>query len=151
VLKGNHLARVESWIHNRLLDSSAVAVLVGKRVFPVFVPQGSNNLPAITYQRMATERQGQMRGTDRMVKAMISINCWATDYPTTKTLSENVRLCLDGFGGEAGDFQIRKIFLAGESDAYDPPNAGEDSPQVFRTQLDFQVDHIEAQSLAPRA
>jgi len=81
-----------------MIEASIVAVLaagstdalVDGRIYPMELPQAAV-LPAVVYQRIATEPLHTMEGDEGLDDVRLQFSCWATNYADAKALSAAVR------------------------------------------------------------
>lgn len=128
---------IEAAIYTRLTTDAAVAALIGDRVFPNAVPQGSE-YPAIDYEQTSGIRDQVMDGPTGLVSSIFDIRCKGKTYIETRTLADAVRARLDGFAGTI-DGQI--ISSASVTDEYDEPviSPGDRENRIFTKLLQFTI------------
>lgn len=102
-----------------LLSDGAVAALVGKRIYPVTMPQG-NRLACIVYNRVAGRGDHHMTGASGLSAPRFQVDAWAGDPDTASNLADAAKARLDGYGGAMGDVAVQGCFFANERDDFDP-------------------------------
>lgn len=117
-----------------LLTKTDITNIVTARIYANTLPQ-KPTLPALTYNRIATERSQTLNtGRPGLAAARLQFDCWGKTYAEVKTLAEKMRLTLQGFSGVlSGGISAQAIHLFGEWDMYEP------TTQEFRVVLDFEV------------
>lgn len=116
------MPQLEPGLYTYLSTDPATSALVGLRVYPNIVPEGTI-LPAIQYQRITTDRDddydefGTMRS---FVRATVQITAWATSAQAAMEVGEAVMLALSGFHGSLGGVAVGRVTNIRESDVYDP-------------------------------
>lgn len=105
----------EEAIVSILKNDTDVDGLVSTRIYPNEVPQGAS-MPAISYEQTSGDREHTMDGPVGMVPGGFVLNCWAETYSGARTLSDYVRIALDGYSGTTGSQYFWVIFLENESD-----------------------------------
>lgn len=94
------MSDLEAGFVSLLTASTGVTTLIGSgsaaRLYPLLVPQGFDNYPAITYQVISENREPQLDKQNGLMQARIQINCWARSYSGAKALKEAVRNAIDG-------------------------------------------------------
>ena len=94
------MADLEDDVVDLLEASAGVTALVGTgaaaRIFPLLVPEGFTNYPAITFQVVSESRQPMLSRQNGLMQARVQINCWARTYAGAKSLKEAVRNAIDG-------------------------------------------------------
>lgn len=123
---------VEAVLQRIIVNDPAVSALIGSRLYPNIIPQGTPN-PAMTYQQISGPRGHDMDGAIGLTKARYQINCWAASYAKAKELAEAVRLTLDGYSSSG---TIKVIFLANEGDL-PKTKPGLDQLTRYGKRLDF--------------
>ncbi len=102
----------EARIYTLLANSSLLNVYVNNRIYPVVMPQDVI-LPAVCYSRVSDDKLYALDGYSNLDHTHISINSWASNYDTVKTIAEQVRLTMDAS-------PVFKSTLANELDVFDP-------------------------------
>jgi hypothetical protein len=85
---------IESKVIALLLANTAIAAIVGTRVYPVDLPQGAA-LPAISVLRISGSQLYAGDGPVGLDNARIQVECWAGTYTTSKALPSLVRVAAD--------------------------------------------------------
>jgi len=129
---------IEESIHYELRHDADITALVSNRIYPLLLPQ-EVTYPAISFQLISSQRIHDIGGPTGRAHPRIQIDCWAETYSGVKDLSNEVRLCLDGFKGTINaETDIGGIYLDGERDIY------EVSIDIYRVTMDFFVPHGES-------
>jgi hypothetical protein len=109
------MAILEATLYTKLSTTAGIAALVGTRIYPMIMPQGST-YPAVTFQRIATEpRESCMVADCGIVRARIQITAWADTFTAAKAVADQVRQALQRWTGTG----IQGSFIIGEYDLYD--------------------------------
>lgn len=119
-----------------LLNDSAVAAIVGKRVNWSQTPQGSA-FPSVVLHRVSGGRDYNMGGPSGFVSSRVQVDCWALNYTDSVKLSRAVRSALSGY--TAGDLQ--GAFIDSERQSVEKETDG--AQRYFRVSLDFIICHAE--------
>ena len=120
----------EKLIADRLQADPAVAAVIAGRVYPVIAP-ASAALPFLTWRRQAVQREQTLSGPMGMPIVTLAVDIYAEGYEAVRDLADTVRLCLDGSGGQVGNYtHVRLVSLANESDGF-VQLAGGDLPPVY--------------------
>lgn len=88
-------------VRRHLLDTPAVAAIVGDRMMPIPIPQ-EGELPCITYTVAATNEDSQEGDTDTLQMIRLQLDCWATSHKAVSELARAVRLALPTTTGPIG-------------------------------------------------
>jgi hypothetical protein len=129
-------------IRTRLTDDSAVAALVGSRVYTMDTrPQGSA-LPAIAIRQIGGNRHYSHDGEAGQVEGRVEINCYGASGASAAALATAARRAIEGLGFTAGGETVQGVFIDGEQDF----SAGAESEgvRVYRVALDAVVWYQEA-------
>ena len=119
------MARLEPRIVSALTGYTAVAALVGTRVYPLVLPQKAA-LPAVSYLRVDGVQDSNLSGNSGLEAVRVQVDCWAQTYAQAKTLDGAVADAMAaGFGSEC-------VWLS-DRDQY------EDGAKVFRVILEFSI------------
>lgn len=125
---------VEAAIRNRLLADSAVAELVGDRVYWVERIQGEA-LPGITLQIIDEERRQHLKGFDSLQPLVVQLDVWATSHSQGKAIKDTVipalvpAATLDGFKFNRAFVRARDL------------SERTDGRMIFRPSLDFTFNY----------
>jgi hypothetical protein len=128
---------VDSDLKARLVADGTINGLISGRVYPDILPQGPT-YPALTYFRVSGPRLYHLRGASGRSTPRYQIDCWAETRLGARVLAEAVRASLSGFHGFMGTTKVGYLRLDNETDFY------EETVKVYRTSLDFIIDHNEA-------
>jgi len=97
--------------------------LVGTRIYPLALPQGST-LPAVTYQKVSQVRNRTLGNSGlKIARARFQISCWAASYADVKEMAERVKSVLqdyNGLMGGNGGVWVLDANIIGERDIYEP-------------------------------
>ena len=85
------------------------------RIYPLSKEQ-DDNLPAITYQSIETQRDHVMEGTSGLVQTRIQIDCWGNTLIGAKELAEELRCVMDGYQGLWSGIRIQGVFQIAQND-----------------------------------
>lgn len=103
---------LEQNIASVLQAQSAIATLVGTRVYPIVLPEDPT-LPAATYQIVGSSSNPTLTNAG-MQKIRLQIDCWGDVYGDAVTLRDAVATSLDGYQ----DTNVQFLLLS-KHDDYD--------------------------------
>lgn len=118
---------VETDLYSWLNDDPTLTALVGDRVNYVLLPQGTE-FPAITFNRISTERIQTLSGTDGLALASFQASAFSEHYLEAVTVASGIRNALDDKAG---------VLIGGQIDLYDK------SARVHYAIIDFSIWHEE--------
>lgn len=87
----------ESVLRQHLIDDDGVHALVGNKIFPLVIPQGTN-LPCITFQRLRSYPANTLSGASGLEHIDLEIDAWGNEYAQTKDVAKAVRLAMPTSG-----------------------------------------------------
>ena len=128
---------IEYAIRRHLLDNPAVAAIIGDRITPQPIPQGSA-LPCLTYTLAALTEDNQEGDDDTLEMARLQLDCWATTHKAARELARAVRLALPTTTGSigSGSNRIDEVSIT-------PVNTGthiyEPDTQRHRVLMEFRI------------
>ena len=125
----------ETILAARLLAHSGVAALT-TTIRPVMLAP-NDSMPAVVYQRTATEFENYSTGADTTAHATVDVTSLETDYSDAKALAKQVRLALSGWADGNGDIW----HLQDESDQAVGPENGEEGPLVYQVVQSYRVSY----------
>jgi len=127
----------EAAIRNTLVTNTAVAALIGSRVFPVLAP-ATAALPFVTWRRISVQRQQSLSGPIGVPTVSLSVDIFAETYEAARDIADAVRRCLDGWGGTFENTTVANVSLTNEADGF-VTLAGGDLPPVYTVQMTFAI------------
>ena len=80
-----------------LKANTALTALVGTKIFPLIVPQGTA-LPCISYQRISGMPANTLSGHSGLEEIDLQIDVWAKTYAEAKTIAKAVRAAMPASG-----------------------------------------------------
>ena len=98
-----------------LKADAAVNALIDERVYPLELRQGTQ-FPAISYQRISTQRDSNMGVDTGVVIARVQVNSYAERYGEAKELNDAVRAALQRYRGTIAGVEILDSFIDNEFD-----------------------------------
>lgn len=128
---------IEQAIYTLLSDDVTLSGLVGDRITPVIVPQGSA-MPAVVYTEAAGIRESTLSGPVGLVRSRWQFNCWGESYEDVRAVSDAVRQVLDGYSGSDAGVTIQSIRTLDENDISATP-AGKDVARRYGKSLDLEI------------
>lgn len=127
----------EAVLRSALVGNSAVAALVGSRIYPIIAP-ATAVLPFITWRRSGIQREQTLSGPMGTPTVTVELNLYATTYEEVRDIADNVRRCLDGYAGAANGTTVHNAALSSESDGFETL-AGADMPIVYQVAQTYEV------------
>lgn len=126
----------ERALRERLLQTSAVADLVGDRMYPDELPQ-SPTYPAIVYTRISSVDGLTIDGRHGLQRTRIQVDAWARRYVDMETLHEAIKAALHGKSWTASDGS--QVQLAQHDTDGDGPKDPSIDPaqQISRRRADY--------------
>ncbi len=83
------MADFQASLRTRLANDTAVAAVVGTRIYWVERPQLAS-LPAVVLQTISDPRPQHLKGNDGARSTRVQVDCWAATYAAALTLSRKV-------------------------------------------------------------
>jgi len=122
---------LESDLLARLDGFAGLTALVSTRSYHLHLPQ-KPTYPAVTFQRISTERVSAMGADTGDVRARIQTDAWATTIDSAMAVAAQVRAALKRYGG-TNSVTIYDILQESEIPLY------EDEIQIYHIVQDFMV------------
>ena len=131
---------IEKSLRAALLANSAVAALVGTRIYPMILPQGSAwPGPSLTFQRISTTSPVALAGAVGPERMRVQLDCWDKTWGGVRALALAVKAALHGFAGSAsGSEDLYGVFLDSERDFFEA-DVGPSSEGLYRVSADYFV------------
>ena len=128
----------EAVLRNALVANTAVAALVGSRVFPVLAP-ASAAAPFMCYRRSGVQRQHTLSGPMGMPTVILTLDMYAETYEAVRDLADKCRLCLDGYGtAESDSIVVKNVSLDNEADGF-AQLAGGETPPLYSVSQTYSI------------
>lgn len=140
---------IQEGLYAVLAANSGVSSLVSTRIYPVNVPQAdytdATKFPCVVYKIDGKQRQVRFAGTDSLVSANLSVDCYAKTYAQAQAVAAAVRSALvdysgvmTGNGSPQSTNTVQSIFIDSESDAIAP------EPGLYVVMQDYTLWYDEA-------
>ncbi len=127
---------IEQAVYDILRNDALVEAIAGDRIYPLLMPQNAT-YPAITYQRISTDRARSLSGRDYEKRVRLQVDVWSKTFGEAKSLSTAVAAALDDYAGVLAGLQIGACSLVDERDEF------ESKADYFRSSLDFLIGYEE--------
>jgi hypothetical protein len=85
----------EKALHAALAGNAAVAAIVGTRIYPLMLPEGTP-LPAVTYHRISGVPANSLTGHSGLEAVTVQVDGWARGFAEAKNLAASIRLAMAG-------------------------------------------------------
>jgi hypothetical protein len=123
----------EAAMRSVLIQDTAVAAVIGTRIFPVLAPI-SAALPYITYRRTGVSREQTLSGPMGVATTTLDMDIFAVTYEEARTIADLCRQALDGWGGTLENTEVKNVSLESESDGFALLQGNEAPPSYSVTQ-----------------
>jgi hypothetical protein len=128
----------EKLLADRLQSDPAVAGIIAGRVYPVIAP-ASAAIPFVVWRRQSVRREQTLSGPLGMPSVTLAMDMYAETYEAVRALADACRACLDGWGGQVGNYTyVRLVSLVNEADGF-IQLAGGDLPPVYSVTQTYQI------------
>lgn len=126
-------------VYRRLSTDASITALVGDRIFPVGLPQGTT-LPAVTHIQAGSYEPRHLRGRTTYRQAAYRVSAWAHYEEEAEALADAIRERLTDWRGWQGQVFIGRSALTNEIDQPERPTGGTDQ-WVYQIILMFSISH----------
>jgi hypothetical protein len=127
----------ESVARSALVANTAVAAVIGTRVFPVLAP-ATAALPFATYRRSGVIRAHTLSGPMGSPTVNMALDIYAETYEAVRDLADKCRKVLDGYGGTMNNVEVKNVSLQNEADGF-VQLAGGDLPPVYSVSQTYAI------------
>jgi hypothetical protein len=134
---------IEEALRRHLGNHAGLAALVGPRIHPLVMPQGTV-LPSVTYQKISCPVEYTMDDKS-LAHPRFQFDCWAASrpdgtsgYSIVKDVAAQVKAALHGFSGimgGAGGVNVIGTWIEGETDLFEP------DIKLYRISIDVRLYH----------
>jgi len=121
----------EKAVADALVADTAVAAILGDRIYPVIAPEEAA-LPFATWRRQAVVRETTLGNTGTGLPTVtLALELYARSYEEVRELADACRAKLQGWGtAVANSPSVRHVALVNESDGF-VQLAGGDLPSIY--------------------
>ena len=117
-----------------ILADSALAALLGERVYPVRLPQ-KPSYPLLLLTRVSDEKDRTLDGTSRLRQARIQIDCKAETQVVAAQIADELERLLDGKAASGGDTRFASCWITRRDERF------EEGTETYRSSLDFEISY----------
>ena len=121
----------------KMLANSALAAIVGTRVYNMDTRPQGGALPAVTIRQINGARQYTHDGVGGLVAARVEVNCYGASGADASSLATAARRAIEGNGFTLDGETVHSVMLQGEQDFTGEAEAA--GVRVYRVALDFEV------------
>lgn len=133
-------ADIRAALRAYLLADSTIASLVGTRMYPVKLPQGTA-LASIVFTRVSGLSGVTSSGREGLSRPRVQIDCWAPTMDAAATLADRVKERIEGFKGAiqwdenspGNQVTVQGVFFDSEREDYD------DTAKLHRVSHDYLI------------
>jgi hypothetical protein len=129
-------------LRSALVANTAVASLVGFRVYPLLAPAG-DPLPIVTWQRTGIAREQTLKNPMGVPRVTLDYVVYGTSYEQARTVADAMRRVLDGYAGQADNVVVHHVSLENEVDGF-VTLEGADLPPVYSVTQTYDVSWQES-------
>lgn len=124
-----------------LLSYSPISDVVGARLFPIKLPQGTT-ADSIVYNRISGAGDYHLQGLSGFANNRIQIDAWAPTADKATALADLIRDRIDGYRGEMGtdsppSITVHGVFMADQREDYD------EEAKLHRMSRDYFINFTE--------
>jgi hypothetical protein len=105
-----------------LKNAPALAALIGTRIYPQTLPQGSL-LPAATYNVVDDREEYALDGGVSLHDCLADVVVWAVDPITARNVAKEVGKAFSNYLGIVGGIEIQSCTIATGSGLFEPVSA----------------------------
>lgn len=103
-------------ISAKLFSDSAVAAIIGDRIFPAIAPQDGRVYPQLVYAVENASGKDTYAGDDNLISRTVRVACLALTYDAADSLSEAVFNAIDDQSGTWGGTQVQGCFYEDQTE-----------------------------------
>lgn len=131
---------IDDSMFSYLSTYAGLVSLISKRIYPIVMPLNTT-LPAVSFQRISTERTHAFSSDTSLTNATFQVSSWAKSdtvkkgYSHTQAVSAQVKTALQNFSGTlgSGGVTVNAVLLIGELSDYDT------ATDTYAIHQDFEV------------
>lgn len=119
-------------IYNLLSTDAGVSALVGTRIFPAVMEQGTD-MPAICYTIIGADRIPALTQDTDLVNTLVQIDSYSETYPNVRDTHQAVRSAMQRYQGTNATIEVVDVTIEDERDIR------EEETKLFRTSVDYLI------------
>lgn len=127
----------ETVLRSALVASTSFTSLVSARIYPVLAPADAA-LPLVTWRRSGIAREQTLGSPMGVPRVSVEFSIFATTYESARSVSNAMRVILDGYGGTSDNTTVRQTSLENEVDDF-VQLQGSDLPAVYQITQSYDV------------
>ncbi len=108
----------EAAIYSLLSSNTAITNIVGNKIYPDTIPQGTTN-PCITFSEISVIPNNTKTSTSKLDLCTVTINNYHNSQMLAKQLGQITRSILDGYKGTVANCNIQSITFNTSTSYYD--------------------------------
>jgi hypothetical protein len=125
-----------------LKGNVTISNLVGSKIYPDVIPNGSTAYPAVVLQTISDVPGYSMAGEIGLTYVRIQVSCWARTRLAARQLDDTIRQVLSGYAGLAASDTIQSSFAQTRRDVIEPDPENE-AARLFGCQRDYLIGFTE--------
>jgi len=138
------MADIGAALRAKLIGTTAVAAILGTRVYPDRLPQGAT-LPAAIYYLISGTDETSLAGTIGLAHARIQVDAWASTRLAANSLATAIRDAICAATVSRGTWDtvgVEACTPAGGGERYDTQDKGDGSDEpYYLTHRDYLVSY----------
>ena len=133
---------LEQGLFELLTQNEGVHALVGTAVYWILAPKGTA-LPYVVVTRVDTDDAYNFAGATGARDAIFQVDCFASDYYSSRALSLAVRQLLESYTGNLPDTNATPVIGVMTEKDWDMPFEEGAKGFVYRAMLEFRIWHYD--------
>lgn len=133
---------IEKGLLELVTQNSGVSALVGAKVYWILAPKGQA-LPYVVLSRVTTGDTYSMAGATGLRDGLFQVDCYATDFYSSRAISLAVRQLLESYRGNLPDADATPLSGVFTEKDWDMPYQEGAKGFVFRALLEFRIWHYD--------
>jgi len=134
---------IEQGLFQLITSDSNVNAFVGASAYWILAPKGAI-VPYIVLSRVATTDVYDTNGATGFRGALFQVDCYATDYYTSRSIALAVRSLLESYAGNLPDTDETAVTAVFTEKDWDMPfEEGSGKGFVYRALLQFRIFHYD--------
>nr|DAJ47722.1 MAG TPA: tail component [Caudoviricetes sp.] len=104
-------------IKETLCSNSDIVAAVGKRIYPLVIPEGTPRYPFIVYRNLGVQPDYTKDGNNQD-SVQVQVTVVAKGYEESVSIANTVRYAFDGKGGSYPDFTVNECEVDSSGEEY---------------------------------
>ena len=130
---------LEEALTAHLKAQSGLTALVGQRIYPDEIPQGTK-LPCVCYIKISDIKEHQYIGQDSFERPVYQLTAFAATKPSARQVTNQLKAALSDYCGDMSGIEVQKIELQTEMSSL--VTTADGTTRTYTEYLEYEINYI---------